>query len=823
MNLQRDPNSKIVILGAGIVGCTIADKLTELGMKRVSVLEKGPLFQTGGSSSHAPGLVFQTNGSKSMMHMAMRSVKRFQALTHKDGPTYLPVGGLELASSEARMQELKRRYSFARSYGHHQARLLSPDEVLKINPFINRDLLFGGYLSPGDGIAKAVRIMEALAQQASARGAVFHGETEVLEICLKDGAVHRVITDKADFEADLIVCAAGIWGPKIGKMLGLTIPLQPLEHQLVFMNPHPNLAHLKTGDETQHAILRHQDKSLYFKQYEDSYVVGSYQHRAIPVRAEDIKSNSEALNNGLKRNEPSIHPFTPEDFVKPLADARELLPFLQECAIDWGMNGMFSFTQDGMSIFGESSKVKGFWSAEAVWVTHAGGAGDAIAEWIALGKPSIDLHEHDIARFEKHSQSLSYTRQRGSQNFTQVYDIIHPRQPLLEPRPLRVSPFYSQQKALGAVFFEASGWERPQWFEANKHLPVDHVPARDSWTSRFWSAIEGAEHRAVRESVGLFDMTSLKKAELSGKHACALLDKLCTGNMDMRPGRISYTLMLDESGGIRSDVTVARVSQDLYQLGLNSNRDLDYLKAHAKTLGEVHVEDCSSKYCCIAVWGPNARELIQSLSDEDWSNEAFGFFSLRESFIRHIPVRALRLSYAGELGWELYTSFDYGYSLWNCLWEAGKAYGAIAAGRGALNSLRMEKGYRAWGTDMDSEHSPAEAGLDFAVRHDKEQFIGKEALAHRQLRQRLCTLSFHEAGKMVQGNSESVFSGDRVVGYVSSACYGYSLGQGLAYAWLEPDVAKAGQELEVLYFAERLAVTVSADSLYDPKMLKMRS
>jgi glycine cleavage system aminomethyltransferase T/glycine/D-amino acid oxidase-like deaminating enzyme len=824
MTLQRDPNTRIVILGAGIVGCTIADKLTELGMKKVNVLEQGPLFHTGGSSSHAPGLVFQTNGSKSMMQAAMHSVKKFSALEHQDGLTYFPVGGVEVAVTAERMNELKRRYGFALSNGHQGVKLLSPDEVVALSPLVNKDFIVGGYYIPQDGIAKAVRIMEALAKRAQSRGAVFQGDSEVLDIEVKNDAVRTVVTAKGNFEADIVVCAAGIWGPKVGKMVGISIPLQPLEHQLVHMKPLRILEPLKhVSLETQHPILRHQDRSLYFKQLQDTYVIGSYQHRAIPVKAEAIKSWPEARKNGLKRNEPSIHAFTPKDFEKPLRDTHELLPALTECDIDWAMNGMFSFTQDGMSIFGESSRVKGFWSAEAVWVTHSGGFGDALAEWIALGRPvSLDLREHHIARFEKHSESPTYIRERGSQNFIEVYDIIHPRQPMNEPRPLRVSPFYIQQKDLGAFFLESSGWERPQWFEANKHLSTHHVPKRDAWSSQFYSPIEGAEHKATREGVAVFDMTSLKKAEVSGKNAQKLLDNLTTGNMSMGVGRVTYTLMLDETGGIKSDVTVARIAPSLYHLGLNNNMDIAYLKENAEAMGDVHVEDTTSKYCCVGVWGPQARALIQSVSEDDWSEEGFGFFKVKESFLKQFPVRALRLSYVGELGWELYTPYEYGYALWNVLWQAGHAYDLIAAGRGALGSLRIEKGYRAWGSDMWSEHSPEEAGLGFAVRHDKADFIGKEALARREIKQRLRTLSFDNANQMVQGSIESVFKEDEVVGYVTSACYGYTVGKGLAYAWLEPGIA-IGDKLSVLYFGEKLAATVEPDTLYDPTMTKMRA
>jgi dimethylglycine oxidase len=818
MNLQRDPNTRIIILGAGIVGCNIADKLSELGMKNVTVLEKGPLFKTGGSSSHAPGLVFQTNGSQSMVKMAMHSVKKFLSLSHDEGPTYLDIGSIEVAFTPERLQDVKRRFSFAQSYGVKGAKLLSPQEVTEKIPLIDEKKIYGGYFVPGDGIAKAVRICEALAKRAEDRGVIFYGDTEVLSIDVKDNQVRTLITDKGEFGADIIVCCAGIWGSKIGRMVGVPIPLQPLEHQLVHMKALERLAHLKDAKrETVQPILRHQDKSMYFKQLYDSYVIGSYQHHAMPVNVDIIKSNKDAPVM------PSMHPFTPQDFVKPLQDARELMPTLNDSEIDWGMNGMFSFTQDGMSIFGESSKVKGFWSAEAVWVTHSGGAGDAVAEWIALGKPPLDLREHHISRFEKHSYSPTYTQQRSSQNFIEVYDILHPLQPMLEPRPLRVSPFYQPQKDLGAVFLEYAGWERPQWFEANKNLDSSHVPKRDAWSSQFWSPIVGAEHKATRERVALFDMTPLKKLEVSGKNTTALLDKLTTGKMNMKVGNVTYTLVLDESGGILSDVTVARVEANLYHLGINSGMDIAYFKQHAENIGNVHIEDVTSKYCCLGIWGPKAREVVQSISEEDWSNEGHSFFKCKESFIQQVPVRALRISYVGELGWELYTPYEYGHRLWNLLWEAGKQHGIIAAGRGAFDALRIEKGYRSWGKDMWTDHDPFEAGLAFAVRTEKEDFIGKAALLERQKfpHQKLCTLVFDKG--LVMGNGETVYNGDKVVGFITSACYSYSIGCGVAYAWLEPSLATVGTKLQVDYFGERLNVTVAENTVFDPEMTRMKA
>ncbi len=809
---------KIVVIGAGIVGCVLTEHLMKLGATDVTVTEKGPLFETGGSSSHAPGLMFQTNSSRSMTKLAMRSVEKYSSLTHEDGPCYIETGSVEVAYTPERLQELKRKLGFAASYGLEGAKLLSPEECAEMIPQLDQGKIYGGYFVPSDGIGKAVRIGAALGQKAQERGAVFHGNAEVLDIEVSDGRVQAVVTSKGRFEADVVVCCAGIWGPKIGKMVGLTLPLQPLEHQMAYTKPLEALSHFK-DDETAQPILRHQDSSMYFKQFYDTYGVGSYQHRAMPVAAENIQSLSQAPVM------PSVNPFTPEDFEGPWNDAKDLLPPLEQAEIDWGMNGLFSFTQDGMSVFGESSKVKGFWAAEAVWVTHAGGAGECVAEWIMTGKSPIGLREHHIDRFEAHGKSPSYIRQRGSQNFIEVYDIIHPLQPVEEPRPLRVSPFYGQQKELGAFFLESSGWERPQWFEVNKRLDSSFVPKRDNWSAKFWSPIVGAEHRTTRERVALFDMTSLKKVEVSGKNATALLNKLTTGKMNMRVGNVTYTLVLDEAGGVKSDVTVARLDKNLYQLGINSGMDVTHLQEHAAQMGEVHVEDATSKLCCIGIWGPYARDVMQSLSESDFSHEGHGFFKAKEVFIREVPVRALRLSYVGELGYELYTSYEYGYRLWNLLWEAGQAYGIIAGGRGAFDGLRLEKGYRSWGKDMHTEHDPFEAGLGFAVKMDKEDFIGKEALLERKEegpRQVLTCLTLDDASKVVMG-SEPVYGGDEAIGYVTSAAYGYTVGRGIAYAWLPPQLAKEGTSLQIEYFGERFSATVQAEPLFDPEMKRMRA
>ena len=492
------------------------------------------------------------------------------------------------------------------------------------------------------------------------------------------------------------------------------------------------------------------------------------------------------------------------------------------------MNGIFSFTPDGMPLMGESSSVAGFWLAEAVWVTHSAGVARATAEWLVEGQARSDVHECDLARFEPHQTGPAYVRARGIQNFVEVYDIVHPLQPMEAPRPLRTSPFYVREQELGARFLEGSGWERPHWYEANAGLVeryADRIPDRGDWASRYWSPIAGAEALATRDGVALFDMTSLKRIEVEGPGACGFLQRLTTNDVDRPVGTVVYTLLLDERGGIRSDLTVARLGPGLYQVGANGNLDLDWFDRHLPGDGSVAVRDVTAGTCCIGVWGPGARDLVQPLTDDDVSNAAFGYFRARRLHLGQVPVTALRLSYVGELGWELYTTADMGLKLWDTLWEAGQGLGVIAAGRSAFGSLRLEKGYRSWGTDMTTEHDPFEAGLGFAVRMNKGDFVGRAALEGRQgapPSRRLAALVIDDPSVVVMGK-EPVRIGGGPVGYVTSAAYGYSVERSIAYAWLPATAAAPGARVEIEYFGERLPAQVADEPLFDSAMARLRS
>ncbi|MFI9810486.1 FAD-dependent oxidoreductase [Streptomyces sp. NPDC052301] len=807
---------RVVIIGAGVVGAALADEISARGWTEVTVVDQGPLPATGGSSSHAPGLVFQTNSSKTMTELARYTVEKFCSLDVDGKPCFLQVGGLEVATTPERLAELHRRHGWITAWGI-ESRLLTPDECVERHPLVDRDKVLGGLHVPTDGLAKAVLAVEAQIRRATERGVRFLARHEVLDVRQSEGRVTGVLTDRGEIPADIVVCCAGIWGPRIARMVGMNLPLTPLAHQLAWTGPVPALA--GQTEAAVRPILRHQDADLYYRDRFDGLGIGSYGHRPMPVSADDILSFDEA------EEMPSVLKFTEEDFEDAWTETRALLPATREAKVEEGINGLFSFTTDGYPLLGESPDVKGFWVAEAVWVTHSAGVGRAVAEWLVDGHcSSFDLHECDVNRFEPHQLAPEYVLARGCRNFAEVYDILHPLQPSGEPRPIRTSPFHARQQRHGAFFLEANGWERPQWYEANAPLVEGRtIPAPGDWAARYWSPVVGAEAQVTRETVAMYDMTALKRLEVSGPGAADFLEGLVTGKVAKSVGSVTYTLLLDHDGGIRSDITVARLARDLFQVGANGNLDLDWFIRHLPADGRVQVRDITPGTCCIGLWGPLAREVLQPLTDDDFSADGLKYFRAKRAHIGSVPVTAMRLSYVGELGWELYTTADLGQKLWDTLWAAAEPLGGVLAGRGAFNSLRLEKGYRSFGTDMTYEHDPYEAGVGFAVRLDKGDFIGKAALERRRadVRRRLTCLTIDDPRSVVMGK-EPVYDGKRAVGYVTSAAYGYTIGKGIAYAWLPAELAVPGTTVHIGYFDQRVEAVVAEEPLFDPTMSRLR-
>ena len=807
-------SKKIVVIGAGIVGCSLADEITERGWTDVTVIEQGPMPAPGGSTSHAPGLVQKVTGNKTLAAMADQTINKLLSVEHEEGPGFYQVGSLEIATTPERLKELHRRTAWLHAYGY-EAEVVSPERAAELHPLLDPKTILGAIYCPTDGLAKAVRSVQALQRLAEARGAVFHDRTEVIGIEQEDGRVTGVTTDKGFFPADIVISCAGIWGPKVGRMHGMSRAFQPLAHQLAWTEDIASLA--DQTEEVTIPIMRHQGEDLYFRQRFNGMGIGSYLHRPLPVESEEIVPYDQA------EVMPSQLPFTPPEWEPVMGIAGKVMPELKDAQIIDGMNGMFSFTVDTFPLMGEWSQLKGFWLAEAVWVTHSVGVARATAEWIIDGHPTLPVHEFDVNRFEPHQLGPAHIKMRGQQNYVEVYDIIHPLQPMEKPRPIRTTGYYHRHQELGGVFLEASGYERAQWFESNKDLVAKFpTPARDEWSARFWSPIIGAEAQYVSNNVGIFDITPLKRIEVKGKGALEFLMEQTTGKLDKAVGSVTYCLMLTDKAGILSDITVTRLGENHFVIGANGAVDVARLEMVAPD--NVFVNDITAGTVALGLFGPQARKVIQKLTNADVSHEALGYFKAKSLYLDQVPATLWRLSYVGESGYEIYTTADFALKLWDTLMAAGEEFGIIPAGRGAYNAMRLEKGYRSYGTDMTSEHNPYEAGLAFAVRKGGG-FKGAEAfeaIDPAQLTRKLVTLIFDNPEHVTMGK-EPVRVNGLPVGYTTSANFGHRIDKPLAYAWLPIEHSTLGTKVEVQYFDQFYPAVVSEDVQFDAAMTRLKS
>lgn len=822
---------RIVVIGLGVVGSALADELTLRGMRRVTVLEQGPLYETGGSSSHAPGFVFQTNANRVMSLLAQRTVDKVDGIQVNGQWVAKRVGGLEIARTPARLEELKRRHGHANAWGLPSA-LLDPDQCVRLWPGLDQDSILGGYHTPTDAVVKGVRAVEFQARRAEAAGAKIIGRTRVVGIRRQGGRVTGVevvpVPAPADatpdvIGADIVISAAGLWGPAMAReLLGFELPMMPMAHGFGWSEPIGSLAAMPDDVEVIKPMLRHQDFAMYLREWGHTIGIGAYEHQPLPVEADQIASAEEFTRTGVH---PAIHPFTIEDYEPTWQEAQQILPELRDAKLDLArsINGIFSFTPDGGPMLGPVPGIEGLWLAQAIWVTQSAGMAQVVADWVTCGDPGIDTHGLDYRRFDPSIVSHDFTIERAKEAYDEVYDIVHPRAVTLALRGLRTTPWHERQKALGAVFGEANGWERPLWFESNAALPRPDLGERDAWAAQNWSPIAAGEARATREGVALYDMTSLGRILVSGPGATAFLRGMLTSDVDKPIGQIVYAMLLDDAGGVLSDVTVARLGAEEYHLGINGPLDVDWLRAHLPAGSGIHLQDVTSGHCGLGLWGPLARDVLSQLTTDDISHAGFGYYKARRIRVAGAPVLALRLSYVGELGWELYAPAEFGARLWDQIWSAGQPHGIVAAGRRAFESLRLEKGYRLWGTDMTREHTPDEAGVGFAVRPAARDFVGRAALATRQPTKRLVCLTLDDPTRVVLGG-EPVWSADgAVVGYVTSADQGYTTGTSIAYAWLPAEFAdQIGAQVEVEYFAERLGATVTAEPIFDPQMTHLR-
>jgi len=829
--------AKVVVIGAGIVGNSLVHHLARLGWRDIVQIDKGALPNPGGSTGHASNFIFPVDHSREITDLTLDSVKQYQEMG-----VFTQSGGFEIARTPERLEELRRRMSSARAWGI-ESELVDAAFVKEKVPFIETDPILGAFWTPSVGVVDSLRAGTIMRERALESGALsVVPNVEVVGLDVEDGRIRRVRTTGGDIEADAVVIACGVWSPKIGDMAGISIPLTPAVHQMISVGPCPQLA--ETEGEISFPIVRDMDTFCYERQHGADMEVGSYAHRAILHEPEEIPSIEQA------KLSPTEMPFTSDDFDPQLEQAYELMPDLlgaDGAEIRYAINGLLSLTCDGNPILGESS-VGGLWTASAVWIKEGPGVGRAVAEWMTHGYSEIDVHHSDIARFYPHQERREHTRLRTTEAFIKTYGIIHPAEQYESDRGQRLSPMHDSQQKLGAVFFEAVGWERPQWYGSNAALLEEYgasvMPREHEWDARWWSPIVNAEHLRMREAAGVIDLTAFCIFDITGPEALASVQRTCVAQCDVAVGKVIYTPVLDAKGGFRSDLTVMRLGTDHFRVvtgGAHGMADRKWFADQLPADGATVLSDLTNDVSTIGVWGPRARDLVASLTSDDVSDAGFGFLTCREITVGSIPVLASRISYVGELGWELYVPMDQAAALWETLLSAGATYGAVPVGIGVYGTTgRIEKGYRAYGAELDGERSIVEAGMQ-RPKVKAADFIGKAAY----LKQReeapqtvLCTLAV-EDHTSASGVKRYMLGGEPILSrsgasltdghghhpYVTSAGSAPSLGKHLLLAYLPPAEAVLGNELAVSYMEELYPVVVvstDATPAFDPDNARIR-
>src|SRR6478609_1844577 len=629
-------SAKVVVIGAGIVGNSLVHHLAELGWRDIVQLDKGALPNPGGSTGHASNFIFPVDHSREITDLTLDSVRQYQEMG-----VFTQSGGFELARTEERMEELRRRMSSARAWGI-EAELVPPEFVKEKVPFIETDQFIGAFWTPSVGVVDSLRAGTIMREKALESGALTVVPTvEVVGLDVVDGRVRRVLTTQGDIEAEQVVIACGVWSPKLGDMAGISIPLTPAVHQMISVGPCPQLTE-KEG-EISFPIIRDMDTFCYERQHGADMEVGSYAHRAILHEPEDIPSIEQA------KLSPTEMPFTSDDFDPQLEQAYELMPELlgaEGAEMRYAINGLLSLTCDGNPILGES-EVAGLWTASAVWIKEGPGVGRAVAEWMTDGHSEIDLHHSDIARFHEHQKRREHTRLRTTESFIKTYGIVHPGEQYESDRDQRLSPMHDSQAKLGAVFFETAGWERPFWYETNASLLEAYgdavMPREHEWDSRWWSPIINAEHLRMREAAGVVDLTAFQVFDIEGTGALASVQRTCVAQCDVAVGKVIYTPVLDAHGGFRSDLTVMRLSDDHFQVvtgGAHGPADHQWFAGHLPESGSTTLTDRTDDVSTVGIWGPRARDIVSSLTADDVSDEGFGFLTCREIAINGITVLA---------------------------------------------------------------------------------------------------------------------------------------------------------------------------------------
>ena len=834
--------AKCVVIGAGIVGNCLVSHLSDMGWTDIVLLDKGPLPNPGGSTGHASNFIFPVDHSKEIVDLTLESQRQYEEMGLQN-----TCGGIEVARTPERMEEFKRRMTSAKCWGIPSS-LLTPSEVKEFVPFVSEDVILGGFYTPSVSAVDSLETGTQMRKKAQDAGHLeVFANTEVLDIETSAGRnkprVTAVVTDKGRIECETVVIACGVWSPRIAEMAGATIPLTPAVHQMADVGPFDVL--VETQQELAYPIVRDMDTFCYERQTAGSMEVGSYAHRPILHRVDEIPSNEEAALS------PTEMPFTADDFDQQMEEAIELMEFLGDGEIKYAINGLLSLTPDANPVLGPTVEVEDLWSAAAVWIKEGPGVGRLMAEWMTHGYPHVtDPHGADITRFYAQQRNVHHIEARAEEHFNKTYGIVHPREQWATRRGVTNGPVRARTDALGAFYFEAGGWERPHWYESNADLVEKYaIEGREhEWDGRWWTPISDAEHLHMRQHAALVDLSAFQIFEVAGPGVVSYIEKMVVNKCDLPVGSSIYTPVLNHSGGFRSDLTILRLASDRFRIitgAFDGGRDEYWFRQNLPGDGTVHFENRTNSICTLGVWGPQAVDLLSELTETDLSQTSFPYGSHQEVLIAGIPTEMFRVSYVGDAGFEVYTPMQHGLALWDAITDAGPPFDLRPVGAAVYGtSGRIEKGYRLMGSELEDEYTPLEAGLA-RPKVKAADFIGKDAYLEERKEEpcaQLCVLVMedltcdagYERFPMGAGNEPILTAdGSRIVDVkgrvsrVTTAGNAPSIGKYLLMAYLPSNLCELDTKLLVMYQNETYPVTVAASganlALFDHNNERMKA
>jgi glycine cleavage system aminomethyltransferase T/glycine/D-amino acid oxidase-like deaminating enzyme len=831
-------HARVVIVGAGIVGNGLAWHLARLGWRDLVQVDKGPLPNPGGSTGHASSFTFVVDHSRQTSTWSIDSIREFEGMG-----TFTRTGGLEIARTPERMHELHRRMGLAKSWGI-ETDLLTPAQVGELVPYMDTSKILGGFSTPAVGVVDPLHAGTIYRERAIEIGALrSFASTEVTGLDARNGRITGVTTTRGHVDAEIVVVCGGVWSRQVAAMAGATIPLVPAVHQMVDIGPVPEFEAL--DNPLAYPVVRDMDARMYARQSGADLEIGSYAHEALLVQPEDIPSNAAA------KLTPTELPFTAEHFDPYVASVLELYPTIvgnERVGIKHAINGLMSFTPDGMSLVGETPEVRGLWTCSAIWIKEAPSICRMLAEWMTDGRPVMDPASVDIARFYDTQKTRHHVEHRVGELFPKFYGIVHPFEPWASDRGVRLGAAHDRHLALGAELVEISGWERPNWYRSNEPLLAefgDRVMDRThEWDRRWWSPIVNAEHLALRARVGLVENPAFAEWDVTGPGAVAWLQRMLVAQVDVPVGRCVYTQMLNEAGGIKADVTVLRLGEQRFRVvdaGFAGGSDRKWMTDHLPADGSVGFADVTTSWSMLGLWGPQARNVLSTVTRDDVSDPGIPYGSCAWIDIESVRVLAVRISYVGELGWELHVPFEQGAHLWDILMAAGRPFGIAPVGLAAYGgTLRVEKSYRLMGNELELDRNLVEAGLA-RPRVKEAEFVGRAAyLAQRAEAPAsgLCTLAVDDhtsasGERRYPLGREPICRSDGSVlvdrrgrpAFVTTAASGPSVGKHLLMAYLPTEEAVLGNRLAVECIGERYPVSVvavGATAVFDPENLRMR-